>query len=48
MTDVELLLLFSNTWNHLTVDKKMSLGSFKNVINMFINYIYLIYIYEDH
>ena len=35
MTDVKLLLLHSNTWNHLTVwhKKKMSSGSFKNVIN---------------
>ena len=30
MADVKLLLLHSNTWNHLTVCKKSS-GSFKNV-----------------
>ena len=29
MTDVKLLLLDSNTWNHLIVWKKMSLGSLK-------------------
>ena len=28
MTDVKLLLLHSNTWNHLTVCKKINLGSF--------------------
>ena len=31
MTDVKLQLLYSNTWNHLTVCKKCS-GLFKNVI----------------
>ena len=34
MIDVKLLLLHSNTWNHLTVCKKMSSGSFKNVIKI--------------
>ena len=34
MTNVKLLLLHSNTWNHLTVrPKKISSGLFKNVIN---------------
>ena len=33
MTDGKLLRLHSNTWNHLTVYKQMSPGSFKNVIN---------------
>ena len=33
MTDVKLWLLYSNTWNHLTVCKQMSAGSFKNVID---------------
>ena len=33
MTDVKLLLLHSNTCNNLTMKKKMSSGSFKNVIN---------------
>ena len=32
MTDVKLLLLDSNTWNHLTVCNKMSSCSFKNAI----------------
>ena len=31
MTDVELLVLHSNTWNHLTICRQMSSGSFKNV-----------------
>ena len=47
MTDVltELFVIHSNTWNHLTVCKIMSLVSFKNVINkMFTNHIYSIYI----
>ena len=33
MTDVRLWLLYNNTWNHLTVCKKKSSGSFKNVIH---------------
>ena len=33
MTDGKLLLLYSNTWNHLTVYKKMSSDSFKNIVN---------------
>ena len=32
MTDVELLVLDSNTWNHLTVFHQMISGSFKNFI----------------
>ena len=47
MIDAELLLLHSSTWNYLTVCKRMSLGSFKNVIyKMFTNHIYLIYLYK--
>ena len=46
---IELLVIHSNTWNHLTVSKKMSFGSFKNVINkMYLQIIYLIYIYEKN
>ena len=30
---IELLLIHKNTWNHFTVRKRMSLGSFKNIIN---------------
>ena len=46
MTDVKLLLLHRNTWNHLTVSKKMSSGSFKNDIKMYLQIIYIyIYIY---
>ena len=46
MTDIKLWLLYSNSWNHLTVYKKTS-GSFKNVINkmclqiIYINCIYI-------
>ena len=29
----ELLVIYSNIWNHLTVCKRMSLGLFKNVMN---------------
>ena len=47
MTNVELLLLHSNTQNCLTV-KKISSGSFKNVMNkMCLQVIYLIYIYKE-
>ena len=47
MTDVKLSLLYGNTWNNLTVYKKLSLGTFKNVIDkMFTNHIYLIYMYK--
>ena len=31
MTDIKLLLLYSNTLNHLTVCQKISSDSFKNV-----------------
>ena len=35
MTDViNLLMIHSNTWNYLIVCKRMSLGLFKNVINI--------------
>ena len=46
MTDVKLWLLYSNTWNHLSVGKK-SLGLFNNIINkMYLQIIYIyIYIY---
>ena len=38
--DVKLLLLYSNIWNHLSVYKKMSSGSFKNIIKIvFTNHI---------
>ena len=47
MTDVKLLLLHSNTWNHCKKKKEeMSSGSFKNVINkMCSQIIYLLYMY---
>ena len=38
-------MLDKNTWNHLTVCKNMSSGSFRNVINMFTNHV-LIYMYK--
>ena len=41
MTDFELLILNSNTWNHLTVCKQMSTGSFKNVT-------YKLFVYTSH
>ena len=42
MTDVELLELHNNTWNHLTVCKQMSSGSFKN------NATYKLFIYKSY
>ena len=46
MNDIKLLLLHGNTWNHLTVSKKIISGSLKNVINiMCLQTIYLINIY---
>ena len=44
MTDVKLWLLYRNTWNYLTVQKKSS-GSFKNAIYKMclLNHIYLMY-----
>ena len=48
MTDDKLLLLHSNSWNHLTLCKEISTGSFKNVINkMFTTHMYLIYMYKE-
>ena len=35
MTDVKLLVLHSNTCDHLTVCKRMSLGLFKNHQNIY-------------
>ena len=43
-------MLQSNTWNHSTVCKKMSLSLFKKVINKMclqIKYIFNIYMYEE-
>ena len=38
MTDVELGLLYSNTWNHFTMKKKWALARLKKVIfKMFTN-----------
>ena len=48
MTDVKLLLVHRNTWNHLTVCKQMSSGSFENIINkMCLQIIYLAYMYKE-
>ena len=44
MTDVELWLLYSNTWNHLTVCKK-DLGLIKNVF--YKTCLQFIYIYKE-
>ena len=45
MTDAKLLLLYSNTWNHLTVDKIMSSVLFKSIFNkmslQIIDFIYI-------
>ena len=41
MTDVKFLQLHCNTWNHLTVYKKMSSGSFKNVNNACLQVIFI-------
>ena len=47
ITDIKLLLLHSNTWNNLTVCKKISLGSLKNVTKKIcLQIIYLIYVYK--
>ena len=47
MTDVKLLQLHRNNWNHLTVCKQMNSDSFKNFINkIFTNHIYLIDMYK--
>ena len=44
MTDIKLWLLYGNTWNYLTVQKKTS-GLFKNHIHkMFTNHIFDIYL----
>ena len=44
---VKLLLLYRNTWNHLTMWKKKSSGLLKNdIYNIFINYLHLIYVYK--
>ena len=41
-------LLYSNTWNHLTVCKKKTLVNLRmSSKNVFINYIYLIYVYKQ-
>ena len=45
MTDITLLLLHSNTWNHLTLFKRMSSGSFKNASS---KWVYISYIYHHH
>ena len=42
MTDVKLLVLLSNTWNHLTVCKKEAWARSQNVIQkMFLQIIYI-------
>ena len=49
MSNVNLLLLYSNTWSYLTVCEKISPGSFKKCYlqNVFINPIYSIYVYKE-
>ena len=41
-------MLYNNTWNHLTVCKQISFGSFKNVIykQFYESYIFNIYMYK--
>ena len=42
---IDFFVIHSNTWKHLSVCKRMSFGSFENVINkMFTNHIYIWYI----
>ena len=43
---IELLVIHNNTWNYLTVSKRMSLGSFKNVINKMCLQIIHIYVWR--
>ena len=43
MIDVKLCLLYSNTWNHLTVYKQNELRLVKNIIDKF--YLQIIYIF---
>ena len=41
-------MMQKNTWNHLTVRKRMSLGSFKDVINkMYLKIIYIQHVYKE-
>ena len=48
ITHVKLLLLRSDTYNHLTVCKQMSFCSFKNnIYKMYLLIIYLIYLYKQ-
>ena len=49
ITDVELWLLYSNTWNHLTELKKKSSGSFKKLSPkcVYKSYIYSILMYKE-
>ena len=42
MTNIELLVLDSSTWNHLTVCKQMSSGSFEN------NVTYKLFTYKSY
>ena len=46
MTDVKLLLLHSNTWNHLIVCKIRAQGRFKMLLTKSVNksYIFTIYV----
>ena len=45
MTDVKLLLLQSNTWNHFMIQEKNELGSFLKCYqqNVFTNHIFNMY-----
>ena len=48
MTDVKLLLLQNNTWNHLLVCKKKQTQIRLKIFffDVFTNHVYLIYMYE--
>ena len=41
MTDIKFWLLYSNTWNYLTVWKKLSSDLFKNIYKMCLQIIYI-------
>ena len=48
MTDVKLLLLHSNTWNHLTVCKKLAQARLKLSSTNHLQIIYLIYMHIQY
>ena len=45
MADITLLLLNSDTWNHLPMFKRMSFGSMKNLSTKWVYKLYILNIY---